>query len=206
VNANLTRVLLIRHAEPVAAAGRCYGRSDLALSRRGRQQAAVLAKTLEREPLAAVFSSPARRAVETALPIAAVHSLAPQIVDAFAELDFGTFENRSYEELATAEPELFRQWMERPTLVRFPGGESFTDLRARGLNDFALILRRSRGSTLAVVAHGGVTRVILASALAIPRHAVFRVDQDFACLNLIDWYDASPVVRYVNLRPLSPGA
>ena len=51
--------------------------------------------------------------------------------DRLRELDFGQFEGRTYEEIEREHPEFFRSWMETPTLVRFPGGESYAELRER---------------------------------------------------------------------------
>jgi broad specificity phosphatase PhoE len=104
-----TRLIAIRHGEPEPASrGRCYGRHDFALSDRGNEQAQALARSLAGETLAAVYPSPAIRARDTALPIAAAHPLDPITIDGFAELDFGRFEGRSYDEIATNDPELYQ--------------------------------------------------------------------------------------------------
>src|SRR5712691_10495250 len=125
-----TRLLVVRHAQPKEEArGRCYGALDIGLSVRGHRHAQLLARTLDRIPLSAVYSSPRQRAVETAAPLAAAHGLKPIVDEALREIEFGDFEGRSYEEIERSHPDLYRQWMERPTLVQFPGGESYTRLR-----------------------------------------------------------------------------
>ena len=124
------RLLLIRHAEPSEdARGRCYGRLDVGLSPHGREQAGELARALAGTRLEAVYSSPRRRAVETAA------ALDPSSVvdERLRELDFGEFEGRTYDEIAASHPEVYRRWMETPTEVRFPGGESYSELRRRVL-------------------------------------------------------------------------
>ena len=78
---------------------------------------------LEREPVEAVVSSPRRRAVDTATPIARRHDLEVEIVPDLRELDFGELEGRTYDEIADSLPELYATWMAHPTRVRFPGGE-----------------------------------------------------------------------------------
>jgi probable phosphoglycerate mutase len=62
-------LLLIRHALPLRLEAD-EGRADPSLSAEGRRQAKLLAAWLERERLDAVYSSPLRRAQETAVPIA----------------------------------------------------------------------------------------------------------------------------------------
>jgi alpha-ribazole phosphatase/probable phosphoglycerate mutase len=90
-----TRLLLIRHAQPdEEASGRCYGKLDIGLSAPGQRRAQLLARTLDRIPLAAVYSSPSTRALKTAAPIAAAHQLMPSVDDALREIDFGELEGR----------------------------------------------------------------------------------------------------------------
>jgi alpha-ribazole phosphatase len=197
-----TRLLLIRHAQPDEdARGRCYGRLDIGLSARGQRRAQLLARTLDRIPLAAVYSSPSTRTLETAGPLAAAHQLTPSVEDALREIDFGELEGRSYDEIQAAYPDLYRSWMETPTLVEFPGGESYTQLRERALAALEAIRARHRGEVAAIVSHGGILRAMLADCLRMPDEAIFRVDQSYGGLSIIDWFDGSPLVRVVNAQP-----
>ena len=194
-----TRLLLVRHAETdPAVRGRCYGRLDVDLSAEGRRQAGELAAGLAELQLAAVYSSPLSRALETARAIAVARGLEPVADDALREIDFGELEGLTYEEIEAERPEVFRAWMERPTSVRFPGGESFADLRARVLGAVGAIRDRHAGEVAAVVAHGGVIRVVLADALGLVDGAVFRLDQAYGGLSVVDWVGGVPVVRVVN--------
>ncbi|MBF8286806.1 MAG: putative phosphoglycerate mutase family protein, partial [Dehalococcoidia bacterium] len=64
------RLLLIRHAESEGnAQGRLQGRKEYPLTARGAVQAAALAQRLAVEPIAAVYASPIRRALDTALAV-----------------------------------------------------------------------------------------------------------------------------------------
>lgn len=199
---SVTRLLLVRHARPAAEArGRCYGSLDIGLSARGQRHAHLLARTLDRIPLAAVYTSPSERAVATAAPVAALHGLAPIVDEALREIDFGRFEGRRYDEIERSHPQLYRQWMQTPTLVQFPGGESYARLRARALRAMEAIRTQHRGETAVVVSHGGVLRVMLADCLAMPDEAIFRLDQAYGGLSVIDWIDHTPIVRVINAQP-----
>lgn len=198
-HAEATRFVLVRHAEPEhAIRGRVYGALDVPLSSDGRCRSDALAAALELMPLVAVYSSPLRRAVETARPIAVAHGLRPIADERLRELELGELEGRSYAEIEADEPGLFRSWMEKPTRVRFPGGESFHDLRARVLAATHEMRVRHAGSAIAIVAHAGVTRTILMAALALPEEALFRLDQPYGGVSVIDWLDGVPLVRAVN--------
>jgi broad specificity phosphatase PhoE len=195
-----TRLLLVRHAEPDGSAhGRCCGRLDVPLSDYGRRHAKALAAALERARLAAVYASPLARALETARPLAAVRGLEVSIQPDLSEVDFGELEGKRYEEVAAERPGLFRMWMDEPAKVRFPGGESLAELRARVLAASEEIRRAHRGEAVAVVAHAGVVRVVLADALGLRDSALFRLDVAYGGISIVDWVEHSPVVRAVNL-------
>ena len=189
----MSRLVLVRHAEPAPdARGRCYGRLDVERSDRGREQAQTLAEMLRDEQVDVVVSSPRQRALQTAAAL----GRPVEVDERLCELDFGDFEGRTYEELERDEPELFRRWMAAPTAVRFPNGESYADLRAR--TTAALDDVRARVESAIVVTHGGVIRAGLAAWLELPDHAIFRLDQRYCGVTVVEWLGDEPVVRSVN--------
>jgi alpha-ribazole phosphatase/probable phosphoglycerate mutase len=119
------------------------------------------------------------------------------------EIDFGDFEGLPYDEIAARYPGLYRQWMEAPTEVRFPNGESFGEMRSRVLGAFDVIRCEREGQTIAMVGHGGVNRILIAWALQIPDQCLFRVAQDYAAVNLLEIADGIPSVKLVNHRVTS---
>lgn len=200
-----TRLILCRHAEPEDAAGGAFrGTSDVPLSEAGRAEATVLAETLAAERLAALYSSPARRALETAHAVGEATGLEPIHEPRLREIDFGAIEGLTFDEVAGSHPELHAEWLRSPTTVRFPGGECFADLRARVLEAASELIDRHDAQTVAVVSHAGAIRALLAAWLSIPDAAIFRVDQRYASVNVVDWMDGTPVVRLLNGPPASP--
>lgn len=198
--AGATRLVLVRHAEPDGAAlGRvCGARTNPSLGPEGRAHADRLAAAVAADALAAVYASPLTRAVETARPLARAHSLEPTVVDDLRELDFGEVDGLRFEEVETGHPTLVRAWTDAPETVRFPGGESLADLRARVLPEIAGIRARHACEAVAVVAHAGVVRVVLADALGLTDGALFRLDQAHGGVSVVDWLGDAPVVRVVN--------
>jgi alpha-ribazole phosphatase len=194
----VSRLVLIRHGEPdESVRGRSYGSLDVPLSAAGRQQAEALVHVLESVEIDAVFTSPLRRARETAAPLARARQLEPVAHEGLRELSFGELEGRTYADIEHELPEVYESWMTDPTRTRFPGGEAFADLRERALAAAAEI--RALHDTAAVVAHGGVTRAILAEALAMPDDEIFRLDQPYGAISVVDWISGAAVVRGVNL-------
>jgi alpha-ribazole phosphatase len=200
-----TRLLLVRHAEPDESMhGRCYGSLDVPLSAAGLRRAAALGEALRDHEIAAVYTSPLQRALETARAIATAHGLESIVRGDLRELDFGEVEGMRYDEIASAHPELYRFWMDDPASVRFPGGDSLADLRQRVLREVAEIRARHGREAVAVVAHGGVARVVLADALDLPDAAFFRLDQPYGALSVVDWVDGVPIVRVAGAVLYSP--
>ena len=128
--------LLLSHdpaaADPARRARRGRARTLLraarrrALADRARERRAARRRPARRR-LDAVYSSP-----RVGAPCRRRRGSARREVDdAPRELDFGDARGRTYEEIEREQPELFRRWMETPTQVRFPGGESYADLRER---------------------------------------------------------------------------
>jgi alpha-ribazole phosphatase len=200
----MTRFWLIRHGEPAEQArGRCYGSLDIGLSETGRAQMAQVAAYLRMEPLNLIYSSPLSRALEGAQILAAAASCPIEIIGDLREIDFGDLEGLPYDQIAAQDPDLYRRWMEAPTEVRFPNGESFGEMRARVLRAFAAIEREREGETVAIVSHGGVNRALLAWALQMPDHCLFRLAQDYASVNLLALVDGMPSVQLLNYRAAS---
>jgi alpha-ribazole phosphatase/probable phosphoglycerate mutase len=194
-----TRLVFVRHGEPEDdARGRCYGRLDVALSPRGVAQSAALAERLEPIPLSAVYTSPRRRARATADAICAGRSRTPGVDDRLCELDFGEFDGRAYAEIERDEPEFFRRWMSEPTAVRFPGGESYGELRERVASIVGELRRTHQGETIAIVTHGGVVRAALAETLTLPDRRIFSLDVGYCRVAVVDWFSDDPVVRVLN--------
>jgi ribonuclease H / adenosylcobalamin/alpha-ribazole phosphatase len=182
--------VLCRHGEAEGAAGRFCGSFDPPLSATGRGHAEALAAALGGS---VVYSSPARRALETA------QEIGEPIVDPdLAELDFGEADGLTYDEAAARWPALYEAWLRAPTEVTFPGGEVFADFRARALGALGRIDRDA-----VVVTHGGVVRTALASWLAMPDEALFRIDAGYGCVSVVEWHDGTPLVRLVNAPPAS---
>jgi alpha-ribazole phosphatase len=192
----VSRLILVRHCEPQEdTRGLCYGRLDIGLSDAGREHAERLGEALARHEWDAVYSSPRLRARETAVAV----NREVVIDDDLREIDFGELEGRSYDEIAATDPELYRAWMERPTTVRFPGGESFAELKVRALE--ALDRIRATHESAVVVTHGGVLRAGLAAWLAMPDEAIFRLDQRYGGVTIVDWVEDVPLVRLMNGEP-----
>jgi probable phosphoglycerate mutase len=155
-------ILLARHGETDynAAPRRVQGRLDIPLNDRGREQARALAQEAASHPIAALWSSNQRRAIETAAIVGAVIGLEARIDERLAEAHWGDWEDRLVEDIAREEPELIDRFRASEPDWRFPGGESLEEHMERtwaALDDIA-----AEGVLALVVCHGGTIRCALA--------------------------------------------
>lgn len=195
-------IVLVRHGRPEREAqGRCYGKLDVGLHVEGRAQVRATALALAEHVIAAIYASPRVRAVESAELLAEPRGLTVRIEPRLAEIDFGELEGQRYEDIERRYPALYREWMEHPTRVRFPGGEGFVDMQRRVLEALGELRSRHAGESIAMVSHGGVGRIVAAHVLGMPDAHLFRIAQDYANATLIEYYDDTPVLERLNWRP-----
>jgi broad specificity phosphatase PhoE len=176
-----------------------HGHVDVALTPLGVAQLEAVAERLAEEPLVAVYCSDLSRAVRGAETLARRRSVPVRPDGAFRELNMGRWDGASFRELWQEETELVQAWWADLEGFPVPGGESLAGLRERVLPALEAVLSRHRGETLALVAHGGVNRVILFHALGLDLGHFHSVAQDYGCVNLLEFYpDGEIVLRLLN--------
>lgn len=145
-------LFLVRHCEP-AITGVLLGHSDPPLSEAGRAHAAMLLGDFK---LAVVYSSPLRRALETAQQIARGAPI--EIVDDLREITYGAWDGRKWNEIEASDPQLAARKLRDWHGVTPPGGEPWEQFTARVRRSFERIFNGPRPA--AMVAHAAVNQVI----------------------------------------------
>lgn len=165
------QVLLVRHALPLRSE---HGQgSDPDLSDEGIAQIARLPQALARFPIARVVSSPQRRAIQTAEPVAAAWNLAVEVDERFAEYDRDLPVYIPVEQIRAENP---KEW-QRLAQGQLPSAVDEEAFRARvsaGVND--LVASSDPEDTVAVFSHGGVINLVLHEILGTKRLLSFPVD------------------------------
>lgn len=154
----MTAILLIRHAAHDRVGAYLAGRTPgVRLSEAGLAQAARLGARLERESISALYCSPIERTRQTADAIAAASGLAiAGVLDEIAEVDFGTWSGRDFDDL-NQDPE-WRLWNARRSLARTPGGETYGEVQRRAVLAIERLAAEAPDEILALVSHGDVIR------------------------------------------------
>jgi broad specificity phosphatase PhoE len=183
-----TRILLVRHGETEwNRTWRFQGRSDLPLNETGTKQARALAETLKDELIQAIYTSPLARALETAQIIGAFHKNTPLFQEEdLIEMNLGDFDGMDARQWAKQHPDFRKTWMETPSRVQMPNGESLPAVQARGVDALKRISgTQPRGSTLLVCSHNFVILTILCYGMQMPLDRFREVKQETAALSVL---------------------
>ncbi|TNF56581.1 histidine phosphatase family protein [bacterium] len=209
---------------------RYKGTIDVPLSRKGIKQIKRLSGYLahqgselntnkclnsaEQQGLSAVYCSDLDRAVKSAEVIAQPFGIQPVVVKDLRERHFGQWEGMSFDEIKTKYPKEFQAWAENPLENSPVGGETTREVKDRAVSAIKNILSNHRDDNkkilnssapfnrvdIAVVSHGGIIRVLICYFLGIPLGNIFRIEQDFGALNIIEFSGLSPTVKRMNLK------
>ena len=164
---NMMNLLLIRHAQNDWVGKKLAGWTPgVHLNEEGCAQAEALARRLAGVPLAAIYSSPLERALETAAPLAEARGLRVQVREQLGETRFGTWTGRSLKELK--EEDLWPVIQVYPGGARFPGGESMREVQARIVADLDAIRDTHPDQTVAIFSHSDPIKMATAHYLGLP--------------------------------------
>jgi probable phosphoglycerate mutase len=161
-----TLLLLVRHGQTPTTGAVLPGRAaGLHLADAGRDQAQAAAEriALFGDRVAAVYASPLERTRETAAPIAAALGLKVRTDRGLLEADFGEWTGGQLKALAKL-PE-WRTVQHRPSVFRFPGGESFAEMQLRIWTALQRLVDAHRGKVVVAVSHADPIKAAVAQAM-----------------------------------------
>jgi broad specificity phosphatase PhoE len=138
------------------------GRTDTPMRAEGAEQIARLVPLLASGPPDAIYSSPLRRARQSAAIIASHFDLESRPAAALREIDFGDWEGRTLAELRAAHPHELERWLANPAAFAPPNAESVASLCGRVSDFLSELLRQNETwETCRLVTHGGPIRAAL---------------------------------------------
>ncbi len=194
----IEQLILVRHGETVHnVAGLAQGWGDSALSERGQRQVAALAHRVARMKPAAIFSSPLQRARTTADAIAGSSGLDVQLIDDLREMNYGTWEGKSFLDVRRNDEESYRRWISD---LNFPSpeGESHQHVFDRMRRAFEAIRAAANGHPVVAVTHGNAIRIAATVLLELPLSASRNLAQDNAAINISIWRGDRYVLKVWN--------
>lgn len=197
----MTQILLIRHADNPSLGKFLASRmSGVHLNDPGKIQAQELAETLKDLPIAAIFSSPLERAIETAQPLSDQLHLPIQIHEGLHEIDYGELQGKPIQEIRRSA--IWAQIRKDPTAVHLPGGESYLQAQNR-LREALEEIRQAYpqdGQMVACFTHADTIRLGLAYYSGAPITSFNRYTIDTASITCLELRDPLVGLRFINLQ------
>jgi probable phosphoglycerate mutase len=171
------RICVARHGETDwNTAGILQGWLDVPMNERGRQQAREFADAFAGAGFSRMYTSPLRRARESAEIIAVRLGLPPPVGhDGLKERNFGVIQGIPKAELAELDPALLEKILKRNPACSFAQGESMDEFATRVLNAVVEIGAENAGECVLVITHGWVLDVIARHINGLPRSAILHI-------------------------------
>jgi len=194
------KLFLIRHGQTVwNLEGRYQGAKDIALTDVGLKQAELASKYLSRVKFSFVYSSPLKRALDTANIIALNKNACVVVRENLKEINFGKWEGMKFEEINAKYKDDYRGWLEDPFQNPPTGGESFGHFTERTLKEINYMIESSdNGASIAVVTHGGVIVSLLVYWLKIPVLRWRSIIQRQGAINIVVVDNGFPYISQIN--------
>ena len=195
------KLILARHGETPANRDRLsLGRRDVPLTEKGRLQAEALAESLASLPIAAVYSSPLCRALDTARAIASHHRLEVIVDEDLTEMDAGDLDGLTQDEIQARYRDFITLWLSPDGAQRRPPGssESLQDVQDRAWRAVQRLAERHDDETVVAGSHFGVIHAIIYRALGLPLTSFGRLRHDLAAASTLDLRDDRSVLVNLN--------
>lgn len=200
--ASKATIYLLRHGETEVETPpkRYIGQTDVPLSVKGRAQARWWARHLSGQFFEGLYGSDLKRVRETVEILTANQQIPIHLKPELREIHLGQWEGKTFTSVRRRFPSEFEARGLDFAGYRPPEGENFMDLQERVMPIFQDIVRAAGGNVL-IVGHAGVNRVILCHVLGMPINHLFRLAQDYSCLNVIEMRGDLFRVTTLNARP-----
>jgi broad specificity phosphatase PhoE len=193
----MRKLILIRHgATNWNAEKRIQGRRDISLNNTGILQAKYLSSILTCTKLSAVYSSPVRRAFETAGIIARPHGLKISLLEEVTEVDVGTWEGKLLSELQSESLKWTDQCNEF-NYVMLPGCESIEEVCRRAIAGIEKI-RQQDSDNVVVVSHGDVIKIIICQYLGLSLMEMSRFSVGLCSMSILSFKIRSVLLELLN--------
>jgi len=183
----MTKIILARHGETDWNVSEIFrGRRDVGLNEMGIKQAELLGNYLKDLRIESVYSSPLKRALDTARSIAKHHGLDVNIAPSLTDFKYGVWEGLTHQEVGNKYRRLHERWLKKPHLVNMPEGESLGEVRERARSVVNRMMSEHSG-TVVLVSHRVVNKVIICSMLGLDDSHFWDIKQDLGGITVFEY-------------------
>ncbi len=183
----MIEIILVRHGETEWNRQKIFrGRADIELSETGAKQAELLAKYLSQAGVAAIYSSPLKRALKTAEAIASYHRLDIKTTSGLIDFDYGKWQGLPHQVVKASYQELYAAWLKSPHRVKMPAGESLDDVTKRAIGVVDEVIGQHAG-TVVLVSHRVVNKVLICALLGLDNSHFWNIKQDVGAITIFTY-------------------
>ncbi|HEY7874789.1 MAG TPA: MSMEG_4193 family putative phosphomutase [Actinomycetota bacterium] len=201
----MTALFLVRHGLTSHTGSRLTGWTpDVHLTEDGKAGVQRLAQWLSDVPLAAVYSSPIDRTLETARIVAAPHGLSVRTRRGIGEVEYGKWTNRPLRSLMRTK--LWGTVQRWPSAARFPDGETLREVQSRAVGEVEKLAGEHPKEAICCVSHGDVIKLIAAHYLGVHIDLFQRIVIAPASVSVISLGREAPHVLSLNSLPVPMGS
>ena len=203
----MTEIILARHGETEWNVAEVFrGQIDIDLNETGVKQAELLSGYLSTSAIAAVYSSPLKRALKTAEIIAQPHKLKVNVDPDLIDFNFGKWQGLSHQEVKEKYRDLYATWITHPEQVRIPDGEALEDVSKRVIRVRNKVIENHRG-TVVIVGHRVVNKVMICTLLGLDNSHFWKIRQDTCGISIFSYLNEQFILTKHNdtsfLRPVA---
>ena len=173
------KLCLVRHGETDHNRRRLVqGQSQQCLTKLSLKQATAAARILNLDEIVALYSSPLKRAVETASAIQTNSTLAHSTVHNLSELNVGELDGLSSQEMRDQYPKFMAAWDRNSGEAQLPGGESLAQVQSRAWEWVIDVAEQHTDGQVVAVSHNFTISTLICQVLKLPISSFrqFRVD------------------------------
>lgn len=196
------KIYFVRHGESEANAEKVFsGNTDVALTKKGIEQARDIAAKLKDVKFDHIYCSNLRRARSTADEILKGRNIEPTIYEEFREKDFGIFEGLGYEDIEEKYPEEWKKFLKDASTYDVPKGDTAQEFWDRVIGKFTEVAEKhiqNKDDTICIVCHGGVLMLIFSYLVYGNGEGYFRFSFDNCKENMVEYVGDYPIIRVLN--------
>jgi broad specificity phosphatase PhoE len=195
----MTKVYLVRHGQTEWNKKLTFrGRKDIPLNEAGHREAQAISDALKNKNIGAIYTSPLRRSIETAQPIAKYFHLEIVSLKGLIDINYGDWEGLTFNEVKKKYSDEYTKWEKRPHLIRFPHGETLDEAKERSFYAFKNIVKKNPGNSILIVPHRVINKVLLCALLGLSTSHFWEIKQDTGCINLIEYVNNRFILSLMN--------
>jgi len=182
----MTQIIVARHGETEWNASEIFrGRRDIGLNETGIKQAELLGNYLTDLRIEAIYSSPLKRALDTARSVAKHHNLNVNVNPGLMDFNYGAWEGLTHQVVKDKYRELYTRWLKEPHLVNIPEGENLGEVRERAKSLLDRVVSKHSGLVV-LVSHRVVNKVMMCSMLGLENSHFWDIKQDLGGITVFE--------------------